>query len=349
MEAFRFAHPHYLYLLGLVPVLVLFFIYIRYRRIKSIKAFGNPEVIESLMPDVSSSRPVWKFVLISISIVAFVFLLAGPQFGSKLQKVKRKGVELMIVLDVSNSMMAQDIKPNRLERSKQAISRLVEKLVNDKIGLIVFAGDAYIQLPITTDYASAKMFLSTINTNIVPVQGTAIGKAIDLAVKSFGPESEASRAIIVITDGENHEDDAIAAAKRAQEKGIVVHTIGMGLPQGAPIPIEGSNSFIKDRDGKIVITKLDADMLAKISAAGGGDYFTADNRRTHLSEVFDKISKMEKTEFDAKVYSDYEDQFQWLAWIILGLLVVEIFILDKKNKIFSKIKIFDAPQKENKQ
>ncbi len=348
MDAFRFAHPNYLYLLAIVPVLVLFFIYIRYQRIKSIKAFGNPDVMESLMPQVSSSRPVWKFVLIAVSVMAFVFLMAGPQFGAKLQKVKRKGVEIMIVLDVSNSMMAQDIQPSRLDRSKQAISRLVEKLHNDKIGLIVFAGDAYIQLPITTDYASAKMFLSTINTNIVPVQGTAIGKAINLAVKSFGPQSDASRAIIVITDGENHEDDAIAAAQAAKEKGIIVHTIGMGLPQGAPIPIEGTNSFIKDRSGNVVITKLDPKMLAEIAVAGGGDYFAADNTRSTLNEVFEKISKMDKTEFDAKVYADYEDQFQWLAWIILALLVAEVFILDKKNRVFSKINLFDTAKDEKK-
>ncbi len=346
MEAFRFANPVYLYLLLLIPVLVLFFVFIRYRRIKSIKAFGNPEVMESLMPDVSSNRPVWKFVLVAVAFSAFVFLMAGPQFGSKLQSVKRKGVELMIVLDVSNSMMAQDIRPNRLDGAKQAISRLVEKLHNDKIGLIVFAGDAYVQLPITTDYASAKMFLSTINTNIVPVQGTSIGKAIDYGVRAFGPESKASRAIIVITDGENHEDDAVAAAKAAHEKGIVVHTIGMGLPQGAPIPIAGTNSFVKDRNGDIVMTKLDEATLQKVSEAGGGQYYRASNAKTHLNDLFDTINKMEQTEFEARIYTDYEDQFQWLAWIILGLLVIEIFILDKKNKIFGNINLFETSEKK---
>lgn len=342
MEGFRFAHPVFLYLLAVIPVIVLFFIYVRYKRVKALKAFGNSEVIESLMPDVSASRPVWKFVMITLSFVAFVFLLSGPQFGSKLQKVKRKGVEIIIALDVSNSMMAEDIKPNRLERSKQAISRLVEKLYNDKIGLIVFAGDAYVQLPITTDYASAKMFLSTINTGIVPVQGTAIGKAIDLAVRSFGPQSEASRAIIVITDGENHEDDAVAAAKAANEKGIVVHSIGMGLPQGAPIPISGTNSFVKDRQGNVVMTKLDEQKLQEISAGGGGEYFRASNTKTHLNDLFDQINRMEKSEFDVKVYADYEDQFQWLAWIIFALLIVEIFILDRKNSVLRKIRLFET-------
>lgn len=342
MSVFRFAHPEYLYLLVLVPALVLFFLYIRYRRIKSIKAFGNPELIESLMPDVSSARPIIKFVMVTLTFTVFIFLMAGPQFGSKLQKVKRKGVEVIIALDVSNSMMANDIKPNRLERSKQAISKMVEKLHNDKIGLVVFAGDAYIQLPITTDYASAKMFLSTINTKIVPVQGTSISKAIDLSVNAFGPQTEASRAIIVITDGENHEDDAESAAKRAREKGIVVNTIGMGLPQGAPIPVEGSNSFVKDRSGNVVITKLDEESLRKIAENGGGNYFRANNTKTGLSDLFKEISKMEKTEFEAKVYADYEDQFQWLAWIILFLLVIEIFVLNKKNRYLRKVKLFES-------
>lgn len=342
MSVFRFAHPEYLYLLVLIPALVLFFVYIRYRRIKSIKAFGNTELIESLMPDVSSARPIIKFIMVTFTFTIFIFLLAGPQFGSKLQKVKRKGIEVIIALDVSNSMMANDIKPNRLERSKQAISKMVEKLHNDKIGLVVFAGDAYIQLPITTDYASAKMFLSTINTKIVPVQGTSIGKAIDLSVKAFGPQTEASRAIIVITDGENHEDDAISAAKRAKEKGIVVNTIGMGLPQGAPIPVEGSNSFVKDRSGNVVITKLDEESLRKIAENGGGNYFRANNAKTGLSDLFKEISKMEKTEFEAKVYADYEDQFQWLAWMILFLLVIEIFVLNKKNRYLRKVKLFET-------
>lgn len=342
MSVFKFAHPEFLYLLFLVPGLVLFFLFIRYRRIKAIKSFGNPELIETLMPDVSSARPIIKFVLVAFTFTVFIFLLAGPQFGSKLQTVKRKGIEVIIALDVSNSMMANDIKPNRLERSKQAISKMVEKLHNDKIGLVVFAGDAYIQLPITTDYASAKMFLSTINTSVVPIQGTAIGKAIDLSVKAFGPQTEASRAIIVITDGENHEDDAIAAAKKAQEKGIVVNTIGMGLPQGGPIPMEGSNNFVKDRSGNVVITKLDEESLRLIAENGGGNYFRANNTKTGLSELFKEISKMDKTEFESKVYADYEDQFQWLAWIILFLLVIEIFVLNKKNRYLSRIKLFDS-------
>ena len=229
---FRFAHPDLLYLLVIIPLLIAFYVVMRIRKKKAIEEFGNPELLATLMPLQSYKRETMKFVMVLIALFFVIIGVAGPQFGSKLQQVKREGVELIIALDVSNSMMAEDIKPNRLAAAKQAISRMTDKLSNDKVGLIVFAGDAYVQLPITTDYSSAKLFLSGITTDIVPIQGTAIGNAIDLAANSFTPETEASKAIIVITDGENHQDDAVAAAKAAREKGIYVHTIGMGLPQG---------------------------------------------------------------------------------------------------------------------
>lgn len=340
MEAFRFEHPEYLYLLFLVPLVVLYFVVIQIQRKKAIQRIASEELIDVLMPDRSVNRPVWKFVLISIAFAVSILMIAGPQFGAKLQKVKRKGVEIIIALDVSNSMMARDIKPNRLESSKRAISKMVDKLHNDKIGMIVFAGDAYTQLPITTDYASAKMFLSTINTDIVPVQGTAIGKAIKLATKSFGPESGAGRAIVVITDGENHEDDAVEAAKAALDKGVIVHTIGMGLPQGAPIPSGGSNTFLKDREGNVVMTKLNGKMLEEIAVAGGGYYTRANNSATGLNKLFEKISEMDKADFDSKVYSDYNDQFYWLAWIVFVILLVELLILERKNKYLKNINLF---------
>lgn len=337
---FRFAHPGFIYLLALVPIFVLFYWYLRQRGKKALKRFGDPELLNQLMPEVAPFKRHWKFYIQMFALTLLIFVLAGPQFGSKLQQVKRKGVEVIIALDVSNSMMAQDIKPNRLERAKQAISKMVDRLHNDRIGLILFAGDAYTQLPITTDYASAKMFLSTISTDIVPVQGTAIGKAIDLAVRSFGPESGAGRAIIVITDGENHENDAIEAAKKAKEKGIIVHTIGMGLAKGAPIPIGNTNTFRKNSAGEVVISKLNEKMLDEISTAGGGRYFRANNTKVGLNELFKEIDSMTAVELEAKVYSDYEDQFQWIAWIIFGLLILDVFILERKNKYLKKISIF---------
>ena len=236
MEMFRFAHIEYLYALGVIPVFIILFWITRRRRRKALERFGQTEVISQLMPNVSKSRPVVKFIIWLFALASLIIATARPQFGSKLKTVKREGVELVIALDVSNSMMAEDIQPNRLERAKRAISRLVDNLNDDKIGLIVFAGDAYTQLPITTDYPSAKLFLNAVNTNIVPRQGTAIGAAIELASVSFSPQFEGNKAIVIITDGENHEDDAIGAATSAAQNGIIVHTIGMGLPQGGPIP-----------------------------------------------------------------------------------------------------------------
>lgn len=295
------------------------------------------------MPFSSHRRPITKFVILMLALVFFIVGLARPQFGAKLRTEKREGFELMIALDVSNSMMAEDIQPNRLERAKRAISRMIDKLKDDKIGLIVFAGDAYTQLPITSDYSSAKLFLNSVNTQIVPKQGTAIGAAIDLAHHSFTPNGEANKAIIVITDGENHEDDAIGAAKSALDDGIFVHTIGMGLASGAPIPIlkNGRSDYMKDNDGNVVITKLDEPMLEEISAAGGGVYVRANNAQVGLNTLFDEINKMQKEEMETRTYSEYNDQFQYFFALGLFLLLLDFIILERRNKYLMKIKMFD--------
>jgi Ca-activated chloride channel family protein len=282
-------------------------------------------------------------------MLALAFIITGlarPQFGSKLKKVKREGIELMIALDVSNSMMAEDIKPNRLDRAKLAISRLVDKMKNDKIGLIVFAGDAYTQLPITSDYNSAKLFLNSINTQIVPKQGTAIGAAVNLAMRSFTPDSKANKAIIIITDGENHEDDAVAAAKSAAESGMVVHAIGMGLPQGSPIPVlrNGQTEYLKDGSGNVVVTKLDEATLEKVAAAGNGIYVRANNAQVGLNTLFDEINKLDKTEMEALIYSEYDEQFQYFFAIGIFLLVLEFLILERKNKFLKNINLFSVKQ-----
>ncbi|HUX53507.1 MAG TPA: VWA domain-containing protein [Williamwhitmania sp.] len=340
---FRFANAEYLYLLIAIPfLLALFYLAMQIRR-RAIKRFGDPSIISELMPEASSSRPWVKASILSLVAISLIFALARPQLGSKLKDVKRKGVELIICLDVSNSMLAQDIKPNRLERAKQAIAQMVDKLTDDRIGLIVFAGDAYVQLPVTSDYVSAKMFLNTINPGIVPVQGTAIGKAIELGINSFTPESEKSRVMVIITDGENHEDDAIAAAHDAAEKGIVIHTIGVGSPQGAPIPLApGSTNFLTDSNGKIVVTKLDESVLMGIAAATGGRYTLATNSSFGLNEVLADIRKMDKQNFNTKVYSEYDDKFQYFLWFALFLLFVEYFILERKNRWQEKLEIFKA-------
>jgi len=342
MESFRFAHPEYFYTLLVIPVFfVLFIISIIIRR-RSIQRFGDSDLLIQLMPSVSNSRPIIKFLTWMVILSFIITALAQPQFGSKLQTSKRKGAEIIIALDVSNSMMAEDIKPNRLERAKRAIAQLTERLRNDKLGLIVFAGQAYVQLPITTDYTSAKLFLNAITTNTVPLQGTAIGAAINMAVKSFSPNFEGSKAIIVITDGENHEDDAIGAAKAASEDKIIVHTIGMGLPQGAPIPMgpEGSKDYMKDKSNNIIVTKLDENMLTKIAAAGGGTYIRANNAEVGLNNLFNEIEKMEKTEINSREYSEYNDQFPLFLFIGLALILLDFMILERKNKWLRNFRLF---------
>nr|WP_319499485.1 VWA domain-containing protein [uncultured Draconibacterium sp.] len=339
---FRFANIEYLWGLLLIPLLALFFAWSRISRRRALKKFGQQEILKQLMPYSSGNRPVVKFIILMLALAFFIVGIARPQFGSKLKTEKREGVELMIALDVSNSMMAEDIQPNRLERAKRAISRLVDRLKDDKIGLIVFAGDAYTQLPITTDYNSAKLFLNSVNTQIVPKQGTAIGAAIDLARKSFTPNGEANKAIIIITDGENHEDDALASAKAALDEGAIVHTIGMGLPSGSPIPVlrNGQTDYLKDRDGNVVVTKLNEQMLEQIAAAGGGIYVRANNAQVGLNALFDEINKMEKQEMESRTYSEYDDQFQYFFAVGLFLLLLEFVILERKNKYLKRIKLF---------
>jgi len=337
---FRFSNPEYLYLLLLIPALILLYAAINIRQRKRLKAFGDPALLTLLMPDVSQRRPLLKFILQVTAITICIVMIAGPEFGSKLEKSKRKGAELMIALDVSNSMMAQDIQPNRLAKAKQILSKLVDKLKNDKIGLVVFAGDAFTQLPITSDYVSAKMFMNTITPELVPTQGTAIGTAISLCMKSFPPKGEAERAIILITDGENFEDDATEAAKEAQKEGIKVHVVGLGLAQGSPIPMDNSSDFRKDKDGNVVITKLNEKMCQDIAAAGNGIYVRSDNSNAALKILEAQLDKMTKSNLESAVYSEYDEQFDGLAWIVLLLLVVDLLIMHRKNKRLRNVRLF---------
>ncbi len=297
------------------------------------------------MPNVSKSLPIVKFIFYSLAMISLLFGLANLQFGTKIEEVKREGVDLMIALDVSNSMLAEDLSPNRLERAKRAIYQLIENLHNDRLGIIVFAGQSYVQLPITTDYSSAKLFLETIGTDIVPTQGTAIGSAIDLAMESFDFENGTSKAIIVITDGENHEDDAQSAAKNAIAKNVSVHTIGMGAVQGAPIPIYKNGNrvgFRTDNTGNTIITKLDEKMLRDIASAGNGSYVRATNANAGLKIIMDEINKMDKKEFGSKSIKDYEDRFQLFLIAALILIVLEYFIPNRKSSKLDKINLFDT-------
>ena len=342
---FRFAHPEFLFLLLLIPLLAGVFIYSNIIKTRKIKKFGNPEILQQLMPNVSFVRPKVKFYLQLIAVLLLVVVLAQPQFGTKVENSKRKGIEVMIALDVSNSMLAQDVQPSRLEKAKQVLSRLIDDMNDDKIGLIVFAGDAYTQLPITADYVSAKMFLSSISTQMVQRQGTAIGSAIDLAIKSFGQKTKTARAIIVITDGENHEDDAVGAAKLATENDIVVHVIGMGKTDGAPIPVPGTMSFWKDKDGNVVVSKLNEQMCKELAIAGKGLYVHADNTNGAYRVITKELDKMSKSDIKSTVFSEYNEQFQSFAILALILLLVDFFVFDRRNKRLSKIKIFDLKDK----
>jgi Ca-activated chloride channel family protein len=342
MQLFRFANPDYLYLLLLLPVMVLLYILNAFRKKRAILRMGDPALISRLMPDLSRLRPAIKFTLQLFAITMVIIILARPQFGSKLEEVKKEGAEVIIALDVSNSMLAGDIQPDRLTRAKQALTRLIDNLDNDRIGLIVFAGDAYTQIPITTDYVSAKMFLNAIGPDMVPKQGTAIGAAIDLGMKSFSPGEGKSKAMIIITDGENHEDDPVSSAAEAAKAGIVIHTIGIGSEDGVPVPVtvNGKKEFLKDIDGNTVISKLDEDILKKIAIASGGSYVRANNSNIGLDEIFSEINKMKKQEMESTVYTEYNDQFQIFAAISIFLLILDFIIMERKNRKLSNIRLF---------
>lgn len=342
---FRFEEPTYLYLLILLPFLAAFYLYSNYRRRKAIRKFGDPVLMAQLMPDVSKYRPDVKFWLVFAAIGLFAVLLARPQFGSKLETVKRQGVEVMIALDISNSMLAQDVQPSRLEKAKRLVAQLVDKMENDKVGMIVFAGDAFTQLPITSDYISAKMFLESINPSLISKQGTAIGAAINLATRSFTPQEGVGRAVIVITDGENHEGGAVEAAKAAAEKGIQVSVLGVGMPDGAPIPVEGTNDFRRDRDGNVVVTRLNEQMCQEIAQAGDGIYVRVDNSNAAQKVIAQEINKMAKADVETQVYTEFNEQFQAVAWIILLLLLAEMLILERKNPLFRNIHLFKKEER----
>ena len=339
----RFAHIELLYLLLLIPVIIVLYLAWNRWRKKALKRFGDIKVIQMMMTRYSGVRPLLKLIILLTAFVFFVVGISDPQVGSRMEKVKREGIDLYLVLDVSNSMLAEDIRPNRLERAKMAISNLIDRLQGDRIGIVVFAGNAYKQLPLTTDYGAAKLFLSAVDTKIIPTQGTAIGEAVNMAVESFD-DSKHNKAIVVITDGENHEDDAVDAAKAAAEKGIKVFTIGMGMPDGAPIPMYDKNGnmlgYKKDRSGKTVVTKLDEEMLRQIAAAGNGSYVRASSATTGLSKILDDINKIQKMEIETRQFTDYEHRFQIFLVLALILLFVELLIPDKKGKLAEKFDIF---------
>jgi Ca-activated chloride channel family protein len=342
----RFANTELLWGLVVIPVFLLIFLAVTVWKKKAIASLGDKNVVKLMMPQVSPSRPWLKSIFFLLAYAMLVIGAADPQIGSKTEDVKRQGADLMILLDVSNSMLAQDLAPSRLENAKQAIAQLIDKLHSDRIGMIVFAGEAYVQLPVTTDYSAAKLFLSTISTDMVPTQGTAIGAAIDLGMQSFDFKNGTGKAMIIITDGENHEDDAVGAAKNARSKNVSVNVVGVGSTEGAPLPMYDGNGqpegFRVDNQGQKVISKLSEDMCKEISAAGGGVYVQANNSNSGLGIVMDQINKLQRKTVDSKSFKDFEDRFQFFIGIAFVLLLVEFFISNRRNMRLSGIKLFEV-------
>ena len=341
----RFANAYILWALVLVPLLIIIFMLVRRWKKKALASFGDKGVISRIMPQVSSSRPTLKFIFFIVAYTLLIIGIADPQVGNHIDEVKKKGADIMIVLDVSNSMLSQDYSPSRLENAKRALAQLIDNLHEDRIGIIVFAGEPYVQMPITTDYSAAKIFLNTINTGMVPVQGTAIGAAIYLGVKSFDYKDGTGKAIILMTDGENHEDDAVTAAQNAHDKGVVVHVIGFGSPQGAPVPIYDNGKqvgFHLDSAGHTVISKLNEDMCKEIAVAGNGVYIRATDANSGLGIVMDQIHKMKQKTYDSKSFKDFEDRFQFFIAIALFLFIAEFFISNRKSLRLSNLKLFEV-------
>lgn len=325
-----FGDYKFLYLLLAVPFILLGYGLLQWLRRRRVRRLGDPAMVEALMPSRSAVKGWVRVVLFCIAFGLFAIGLARPRTGAKLSERKSRGAEIIVALDVSNSMLAKDYSPNRLERAKLSISRLTDKLQDDRIGLVIFAGTSFVQLPVTTDYVSAKMFLGSIDTGSVPVQGTAIGDAIRLCIKSFSAQSEKSRVIIVISDGENHEDDAVEAAKLAAESGIKVYTIGVGSPEGQPIPMEGG--LMKDKNGNIVVTRLNEDILKDVASAGGGAYIHAGTEEFGLNPIVQDIRKMEDEEFGSVVFEDFNELYMYFFGAALLFFVIEMLIGERKPR-----------------
>ena len=340
---FRFEEPQYLYLLIFIPILIAVYVWYRadFRRRK--RKFAQNEIMQILSPDASNSRARHKFELYLLAVLLLIIAAARPQFGSKLKEEKRTGREIMLAVDVSNSMLAQDIEPTRLDRTKFAIERLIEQLDEDRIGVIVFAGDAYVQLPITSDYATAASFVRNLSPTMISKQGTAIGAALEMATNSFSSSSKDSRVVILISDGENHQDNPLAAAELAAQQGIKVYVIGIGTPEGSPIKI--GDDFLKDNEGNIVVTKLDEKILEQIAVTTGGTYIRANNHSIGLQEIINRINELEKKELSTMVFEEYNEQYQWFVGAALLLLLLDFLMYDRRNKLISKMNIFTRNNK----
>lgn len=326
-------------MLLIIPILVLVRFIVWQKRKRNLRKFGDPSLLKEMMPDVSKYRPTIKFCLLLSAITILIFMIARPQVGSKISHEKREGIEVLIALDISNSMLAQDVIPSRLEKSKLLIEDLVDHFTNDKVGLVVFAGDAFVQLPITNDYVSAKMFLQNINPSLITTQGTDLARAISLSQSCFTQREHIGRAIIVITDGEDHEGGALEAAREAYKKGINVFILGVGTSKGAPIP-DGNGGYLKDNSGQIVLSALNEQMCQQVAKAGNGVYIHVDNTSDAQEKLNKELSKLQSGISETVVYSEYNEQFQIFGIILLLLLIVETILLESRNPLFKQINLF---------
>lgn len=342
---FRFEDPIYLYLLVLIPLLALIRFVTMRKQKQRLRKCCDPKLLKELMPDVSKWRPVIKFWLLEAALALLIVMIARPQMGTKISHEKRTGIETIIAMDISNSMLAEDVEPSRLDRSKMMVENLVDNFTDDKIGLIVFAGDAFVQLPITSDYVSAKMFLSSIDPSMITTQGTDIARAVTMASNSFTQQEGVGKAIIVITDGEDHEGGAVDAAKAAKKKGMRVFVLGVGSPKGSPIPIPGSNGYMKDNTGNTVMSALNEDMCKEVASAGGGAYIHVDNNSNAQEQLNTELDQLSKKETSSTIYSDYDEQFQAFGIIVLLLLIIEVCLLDRRNPLLKNITLFGGRKK----
>ena len=335
-----FEDPQYLWLLLLIPVLVVIYLLLHVRQKHRLRRFGDPELVRQLMPDVSRWRPIVKFAMLLVAFALLVVVFARPHIGVGTKTEKRTGIETIIAIDVSNSMRAKDVSPSRLDRSKMMVENMVDKFSNDKIGLIVFAGDAFVQLPMTSDYVSAKMFLSSIDPSMIATQGTDIAEAIEMASHSFSQEEDVGKAIIVITDGEDHEGGAVEAAEDARKRGIRVYVLGVGSANGSPIPDPSTGGFMNDNTGNPVMSALNEDMCKQIAQAGGGAYIHVENGYAAQEQLDNELDKLAKKEVTVEVYNAYEERFIEFALLALVFIALEVLLLERKSPLLRNVRLF---------
>jgi len=338
---FRFGNPEYLWMLTVLPLLLAVYIFLNIRKRKDVQKMGRLSTLKMMMPELSLKRSYLEFWLIFGALTTGIFMIARPQFGTKVETVEKESIELVIAIDVSNSMLARDVSPDRLTRAKQILSRLIDVRRNDKVALIVFAGEAYVQMPLTSDTQSAKIFLNTIDPTLVPVQGTAIGQAINLGMSSFSSDEEISKAMVIITDGEDHEGNAAGAAAEAAKAGVMINVLGIGSPDGSPVPVnEYDNNFMEDNEGNVVVSRLNEQKSREIAQSGKGLYIRADNTNTAMRALDDQLDALKTSKSTSLTYSEYDEKFPLLAWVMLLILIAEILIYDKKNRLFRNVRLF---------